>query len=125
MAEVTRCRNTETGHEAELPTDALGAYVRLGWEAISESRSSDAAEQERIDRDNEAAARVQTVVAELTTAEKPPTIAEILDTVGDDPEAARAALDIEQGTDSPRTTLVARLTQIIDTAGDAGNHQED
>jgi len=124
MAEVTRCRNAETGHEAELPTDVLGAYVRLGWEAISESRSSDAAEQERIDRDNEAAARLQTVVAELS-ADKPPTIAEILDTVGDDPEAARAALDIEQGTDSPRTTLVARLTQIIDTAGDAGNHQED
>lgn len=124
MADVTRCRHADTGHEAEIPTEALGAYARLGWEPITDSRSFDEAEQERIDADNEAAARLQSVVEELS-ADKRPTVEAVLEQVGDDPDAARAALDIEQGADRPRTTLVARLTQIIDTAGDAGNHQED
>lgn len=125
MAEVTRCRNTDTGAEAELPTDALGAWVRLGWEPISDSRPLDEAEQERINAENEAAARAQAVVEDLTSGDKRPTVAQVLDEVGEDPDAARAALDVEEAHPSPRTTLVARLTQIIDTAGDAGNHQED
>jgi hypothetical protein len=125
VADVTRCKHADTGHEAEIPTPALAAWQRLGWEPISDSRSLDEAEQERIDAENAAAERVQAVVEDLTAGDKRPTVAQVLEEVGDDPDAARAALDIEQADPNPRSTLVAGLTQIIDTAGDAGNHQED
>lgn len=42
------------------------------------------------------------------------TIAEVLDTVGSDIDAARAALAAEQAAPKPRPTLVARLIQILE-----------
>jgi len=41
-------------------------------------------------------------------------VAYVLDWVGDDPARARAALDAEERSESPRTTLVERLRQIVD-----------
>lgn len=42
------------------------------------------------------------------------TIAEVLDTVGSDIDAARAALAAEEASPRPRKTLVDRLTQILE-----------
>jgi hypothetical protein len=55
MADVTRCRHAEIDGEAELPTASLVAWQARGWEPISESRSPEAAEDERIDAENAAA----------------------------------------------------------------------
>ena len=123
MPGVTRCKHAEIGAEAELPTDALVAWQARGWEPISGSRSVEAAELERIDAENAAAAHVEAVV-EVLTADKRPTIETVLDEVGDDIDAAAAVLAVEQANESPRTTLVARLNQIINPAGDAGNTKE-
>lgn len=41
------------------------------------------------------------------------TVSEVLDAVGDDPVAARSALDEELGSDKPRSTLVAQLENIL------------
>ena len=122
MAEVTRCRHDEIGAESELPTDVLGYWVARGWEPISKSRPSEVAEQERIDAENVAIARVDAVVEVLATEHL--TVTETLDAVEDDPDAAAAALVVEQSTENPRTTLVARLNQITKPAGDAGNTKE-
>ena len=42
--------------------------------------------------------------------DRPRTVAEILSDVGDDPEKARAALDAEQDSANPRSTLITALT---------------
>src|SRR5262245_9011629 len=42
------------------------------------------------------------------------TIAEVLDSVADDPQLAQEALDAELASDSPRSTLIAQLEAIID-----------
>ena len=55
MSEVTRCRNAEINAEAELPTDALHAWRARGWEPISDSRTVEAADLERVDAENAAA----------------------------------------------------------------------
>lgn len=122
MAEITRCRHEETQAEAELPTDALAAWIAHGWEPISDSRTVESAEAERVTAENTAAAHVQDVV-EAITAQKL-TVAEVLEEVGDDPAAAAAALQVEQSTENPRSTLVARLNQITNPAGDAGTPKE-
>lgn len=121
--DVTRCKHAETGHEAELPTAALVAFKARGWEPISNSRTEQDAEQERIDAENAAALHVEAVL-EVLTADKRPTVDAVLDEVGDDADAASAALAVEETHESPRTTLVARLNQIIDNAGDAGTTKE-
>lgn len=115
--ELTRCRNVEIDAEHELPTASLDAWKARGWEPISDSRSFETAEIERIDRENAAALHVEAVV-EVLTAEKRPTIDTVLDEVGDDVDAAAAVLAAEQAHENPRTTLVARLNQIINPAGD-------
>lgn len=120
--QYTRCRHNETGHEAEIPTEALDAWSRLGWESIGDSRSQNEAEQERIDAEN-ASADLQVEVAEELAAPKPPKVSEVLAQVGDDPEAAQAALDAEQARENPRTTLVDGLQKIIDAAT-GGENQE-
>ena len=55
MADVTRCRNAEINAEAELPTDALHAWKARGWEPVTDSRSMEAAEVERVEAENAAA----------------------------------------------------------------------
>ena len=55
MSEITRCRNAEINAEAELPTDALHAWRARGWEPISDSRTVEAADLERVDAENAAA----------------------------------------------------------------------
>lgn len=122
MAEQTRCRHNETGAEAELPTEALAAWQAHGWEPISDSRSYEAAEAERVQVETAAAAHVAEVVAVLTTGRL--TVDKVLEQVGEDPNAAVAALQVEQSHENPRTTLVARLNQIINPAGDAGTTKE-
>lgn len=122
MAGVTRCRNEGINAEAELPTDALAAWQARGWEPIGEDRTIQEAEAERVAADNAAAARVEAVV-ETLTAEKL-TVDEVIAAVGDDAAAAAAALQVEQSHENPRSTLVARLSQIINPAGDAGNTKE-
>jgi hypothetical protein len=47
-----------------------------------------------------------------------PTVKEILAEVGDDPDAAEAALNAEQATDSPRPKLVGALEAVIASAPD-------
>lgn len=42
-------------------------------------------------------------------------IEKVLAQVADDPDRARSALDAENATDKPRTSLVDALTKIIDT----------
>lgn len=115
---ITRARHDVTGAEAEFPSEVAGAWQRLGWQPISEPRSLQEAEQERIDEAAAHAARVAEV-ADLVAADKPPVIDEILTKVGGDPDAAAVALAAEQARANPRTTLVDRLTQITPTAGDA------
>ena len=46
--------------------------------------------------------------------EEPSRVDDIVAAVGDDKEAARAALEKEQATDSPRSTLVKKLEAIIE-----------
>ncbi|MDT6983755.1 hypothetical protein ACFSUJ_12275 [Streptomyces lusitanus] len=41
-------------------------------------------------------------------------VADVLTWVGDDPERAVAALDLEEAKDNPRSTLVKQLTKIAD-----------
>lgn len=124
MPGVTRCRHAETGGEAELPTDALKAWQAHGWEPITGvSRSIEDADAERVDAANAAAVRVDAIVETLST-DKHLTVDQVLEQVGTDTAAATAALQIEQANESPRTTLVARLNQIINPAGDAGNTKE-
>jgi len=53
-----------------------------------------------------------TPVTDLTSDR---TIVEVLADVGDDPNAAAAALTVEQDRTKPRKTLVDALTGIIDT----------
>ena len=43
-----------------------------------------------------------------------PTVDDILSAVGDDPDAARAALAAEQNRPKPRKSLVSKLEEIID-----------
>ena len=123
MPGVTRCRHAEIGAESEIPTDALAAFVARGWEPIGESRSVEDANQERVDAENAAAWHVADVV-EILTSDEHLTVAETLAEVGDDPEAATVALQVEQSHENPRTTLVARLNQITNPAGDAGPSKE-
>lgn len=40
-------------------------------------------------------------------------IAKVLDWVGDDPDRAQEALDVERESDNPRSTLVAQLEDIV------------
>lgn len=98
MPGVTRCRNAETGGEAELPTDALKAWQAHGWEPVSgESRSLEEAEAQRVDAENAAAlADAPQVPAETVAAATPPS--------------------------SPGSPPVTRPTGT--TAGDAGTIQE-
>lgn len=119
MAEQTRCKHNVTGAEAELPTESLGAWQAHGWEPISDSRTFEDAEAERVDAENQSAARVRAVVNTLTVDH--PTVEKVLEQVGDDPATAEAALQVEQSHENPRSTLVARLNQI---AGDVGNTKE-
>ncbi len=119
MPGVTLCRHAELGVEVNQPTDALAAFVARGWEPIGESRSEEDANQERVDAENAAALHVADVV-EILTSDEHLTVAETLAEVGDDPETASAALAVEQSHENPRTTLVARLNQITNPAGDAG-----
>lgn len=51
----TRCRNETIGAEVELPTDALVAYMARGWDPISESRTIEQADAERVAAENAAA----------------------------------------------------------------------
>lgn len=121
MPDLTRCEHPDTGGQAELPTEALPTWERLGWQPISDSRSPEQAELERIEADEEQAALIAGVVADLT-ADKPATVAEVLEQVGDDPEAAQVALDLELSRDNPRSTLVDGLTKI---AADGGQNLGD
>jgi len=124
MAEVTRVRHNETGAEWEAPTDALRAWTALGWEPITgDSRTRDDADLERI-QELEAQAAHITDVEVLVTAPEPPTVAVVLEEVGDDPAAAQVALDAEQARPNPRTTLLAGLNKIIDAAA-GGQNEED
>jgi hypothetical protein len=109
-AEFTLCRHAETGQEAELPTEALAGWQKLGWEAVSESRTlSDAHDQ---------AVAADVAVEELAVEVPDLTVKQVLDEVGDDPEKAAAALEAEQGRTKPRASLVARLKKIVAAAGD-------
>lgn len=47
------------------------------------------------------------------------TIAEVMRWVGDDPVRAAAALDRERSSTAPRTTLIARLSSVVDPLGPA------
>lgn len=92
--QVTRCQHKETGHVAELPTDALAFYLARGWEPVTGSRSRSEAEAEA-------------QAAEAAAAEK----------------AAREARAVPPRSIRPRTaTTEAR--QPTDTAGDAGPSKE-
>lgn len=55
MADVTRCKHPEIDAEAELPTESLAFWKARGWEPVTDSRSMEAAEVERIDAENAAA----------------------------------------------------------------------
>jgi hypothetical protein len=123
MAELTRCRHNETGAEAELPTEALGAWHAHGWDPISDSRSFEAADVERVQAEEAAAAHIQGVIETLSSTKRP-NIDAVLEEVAEDPAAAAAAMQIEQARENPRTTLVDRLNQIINPAGDAGTQKE-
>lgn len=120
----TRTKHDVTGHEAELPTEVVGTWQRLGWQPISEPRTEQEADIERAAAD-EAHAAMVAEVAQAVTADKAPVIAEVEALVGDDPAAAQVALDAELARPKPRTTLVDRLNQITTpTAGDAGTTEE-
>lgn len=112
-----RVHNETTGGYAEVSADAVDHWKRLGWQPVSEPRDYQAALAEQATREDEAADAVAEV-AEVTPQE---TVAEVLDRVGDDPDLARAALDAEQASDKPRSTLVDRLTKI---AADSGQSEE-
>lgn len=57
---------------------------------------------------------------------RPPKVAEILDLVGENTTLAQAYLDAENATDQPRSSLVKKLTAIVETAdpGSPGDTEE-
>lgn len=58
---------------------------------------------------------------------KPPTIAEVVADVGDDPVKAQAEIEAEQARDQPRPTLIDKLTAVIaanTTPPEGGNTEE-
>jgi hypothetical protein len=117
--EWTRVRHPDTGGEAIVPVESLPLHEPRGWEPFGEEADDPAvlliqADTERADAAEAAAAQAEQA-AESTEGG---TVAEVLAAVGDDPTAARAALDAEQAKDHPRSTLVARLEQIADSDAD-------
>lgn len=81
-----RARHPQVDAEALLPVSALALHARAGWEPVE--------------------------VAEVVDTDR--TVPQVLAEVGDDPVKAAAALEVEQASDSPRSTLVERLTRIAD-----------
>lgn len=115
MSGWVRVRHAETGGEAIIPADALPAQQARGFEPLGEPAGSQfelvvQAEQERAD----AAEAAQQAAVDAAETAQDGTIADVLAAVGEDPVAARAALDAEQAKDKPRTTLVGRLEHIAD-----------
>lgn len=78
-----RCRHPEVEGEAVLPVSAL--RIMTGWEPVDPT--------EVVSTDGQ-------------------TVAQVLAEVGDDPDKAAAALAVEQARQSPRSTLVERLSRI-------------
>jgi len=114
---VTPCRHPETGQLADIPTEALEGWQKLGWEPIGESQSLQEIQTAAIQGENAQAATE--AAAEVLADEVPDhTVKEVLDGVGDDPVKAQAALDAEQATDAPRKTLVTALAKVIEAAPD-------
>lgn len=77
--------------------------------------------------DRERIAATQTLPSEQTeepafeaAAERPPTVDEILQRVGDDRDRAQAALEAEQGREQPRSTLIKALEKITHPEDEAG-----
>lgn len=78
-----RCRHKGVEGEAVLPVSAL--HIMTGWEPVD-----------------------ATEVVPVEGA----TVAQVLAEVGDDPVKAAAALEAEQASPNPRSTLVERLSRI-------------
>lgn len=111
MTEFVRVRHPETGGESDVPVGALDGFKARGWEPVSEPRSFSRAQDEETLRAQEQAAQAGAARAEAEQASGD-TVEQVLERVGDDPEAAAEALRVENEKTQPRVTLVARLERI-------------
>lgn len=115
--QVTRCQHKETGQFADIPTEALPGWEKLGWDPLGPSQSLAEIHDAKVTAEN---AQAATEAAADVLADEVPdhTVKEIVDEVGDDPVKAQAALEAEQATDAPRKTLVAALTKVLEATPD-------
>lgn len=117
--EWTRIRHPDTGGEAIVPVESTALHEARGWEPFGDSAGDPAVLLIQADTERAEAAEATAAQAERAAeATEGGTRAKVLAAVGDDPVAARAALEVEQGKDRPRATLVARLGQIADSDAD-------
>lgn len=115
--QVTRCQHNETGAFANIPTDALPGWQKLGWDPVDESRSLEEMRTAEVRAETEQAA-AESAADALAGEVDDHTVKEVLDEVGDDPVKAQAALDAEQGTEKPRKSLIAALNKVLEAAPD-------
>lgn len=113
MTEFVRIEHPDVAGRAVVPVGAMPAYQALGWEPVSEPRPYGELVDEETIRAQELAAEQESGQAE---AQADGTVAQVLERVGDDPEAAEAALRVEQEKTQPRVTLVAELERIAGQA---------
>jgi hypothetical protein len=129
-AQHTRAYHAELDRTVVMPLEAVAEMP--GWEPVGEPADDPLQMQADLEAENEAARRQELIDAQLarvTDAAKAAaggdgrTVDEVLADVGDDPDAARAALDAERAGRN-RVSLVKKLTEIAeaDTAGT--DHEE-
>jgi hypothetical protein len=126
----TRAYHSGLDRTVVMPLEAVAEMP--GWEPVGEPADDPLPLQAALEAENEAARREELIDAQLarvTEAAKAAaggdgrTVDEVLADVGDDPDAARAALDVERA-GKGRVSLVKKLTEIAaaDTAGT--DHEE-
>lgn len=109
-----RCRNDELDLEAELLAKAVPIERLKGWTPISEPRSRGQADHEAGVAEHEAELARRSAAAAAIAAVEGGSRADVLEVVGADPDAARAALEAERAKDKPRSTLTDQLEQIAE-----------
>jgi hypothetical protein len=124
VTEWIRVKHPITDGSAIVPVDSLPLMTATGWEPVGEATADRMdllrrADQEVMDADDLDAVRAEEAAHTAVAGRA----ADVLDAVGDDPDAARAALEAERGKEKPRTTLVTQLQRIAD-AGPPANQEE-
>jgi hypothetical protein len=115
--DFVKVRHDELDADAVIPVSALEQHLARGWVQVTEPVSdlTRFAEPEP----------GRPVIGGWEPA--PPyvpvdaPVAEVLDTVGDDPARAQSALAAEQDRDKPRKTLTDKLARVAEQTKENGN----